>query len=317
SVTVALVCDGMGGMVDGGAAAALAASTFIADLANSSGNLDDRLLRAVLSANFGVNQRFRGRGGTTLTAIVFDQMLNGCAVHVGDSRLYRRTQDEFHLMTTDDTVQGVVRASSDEGNEDDLDNQLIQFVGIGPEIEPHIIPLFMGGSVSRPLGTAWVLTTDGAHGFGRQMLHGISKSASSVGDLVRKLMFVADAASVGDNASTVALFPQELSILPTFHNGTTVAVWTPTDALEMWIEDRNEIDNRSAMPSVASVTPVKPMKVRITSKAKTKPSNKKRNPESQRYDAGGDYQPVAQEEAEVPTQPQLNITFGNNPSRND
>lgn len=317
SVTVALVCDGMGGMVDGGAAAALAASTFVADLAMSSGNLDDRLIRAVCSANLGVNQRFKGRGGTTLTAIAFDQLLNGCAVHVGDSRLYRRTQDDLHLMTTDDTVQGVVRARSDQGNEDDLDNQLIQFVGIGPEIEPHLIPLSTGGRPSRPLGTAWVLTSDGAHGFGRQMLHGISKSASSVGDLVRKLMFVADAASVGDNASVVALFPQELAIPPTFHDGTTVAVWTPTDALEMWIEDRQEIDIRSSMPSVASVTPVKPTKARTTSKAKTKPSNKKRKPESLRRDAGGDYQPVAQDEAEVPAQPQLNITFGNDPPRND
>lgn len=317
SVTVALVCDGMGGMVDGGAAAALAASTFVADLATSSGRLDDRLIRAVLSANLAVNQRFRGRGGTTLTAIALDQMLNGYAAHVGDSRLYRRTQDDFQLMTTDDTVQGVVRARSEQGSEDDLDSQLIQFVGIGPEIEPHVMPISTGGRTSRPLGTAWVLTSDGAHGFGRQMLHGVSKSASSVGDLVRKLMFVADAASVSDNATVVALFPQELVSPPTFHDGTTLAVWTPTGALEMWIEDPHEVDIRSAVPSAASVTAVKPSKAGATTKAKAKPSNKKRKTEASRRDVGEDYPSVADEDTEGPAQPQLNITFGNDPPRND
>ena len=313
SLTVALVCDGMGGMVDGGAAAALAASTFVADLATSFGKLDDRLLRATLSANLVVNQRFRGRGGTTLTAVAFDPMLNGYAVHVGDSRLYRRTPEEFVLMTTDDTIQGVVRARSEQGNEDDLDSQLIQFVGIGPEIEPHIIPLATGGRASRPLGAAWVLTSDGAHGFGRQLLHGVSKSASSVGDIVRKLMFVADATSVSDNATVVALLPQELVVPPTFHDGTSLTVWTPTDALEMWIEDRQVAEIRS---SVASEAPQKPTKARTT-KAKPKTASKKRKTGTASRNGGQEYEPAPRDDTEGPAQPQLNITFGNNPPRDD
>jgi serine/threonine protein phosphatase PrpC len=241
NLTVAAVFDGMGGMADGAAAATLAAATFIADLVLSSGSLRNRLTKAVLQANKDVFQRFAARGGTTLTAIAFDQQRHGCVVHVGDSRLYRQTRERLTLVTTDDTVQGVVQAQSAfKGSEDVLDSQLIQFVGIGPDIEPHLTDVMDSPSA------VWLLTSDGAHGLGRQLLEGIATSSGSVGDLVRKLMLVADAASLDDNATVAALDLPRLERTPTFYDGTTLAIWTPSSHIEIWL---NPADLRSSPPS--------------------------------------------------------------------
>lgn len=311
SVTIAMVCDGMGGMVDGGQAAAVAASSFIADLAVSDGHLGDRLHQAVGAANVAVHELFHGRGGTTLTAVAFDQTGRGFAAHVGDSRLYRRTRDELTLVTRDDTIQGVVHAhSSAETDEDELDNQLIQFVGIGSEIEPHILPLDpprIGGAV------AWLVTSDGAHGLGRQMLTSVSRNATSVTDLMRKLMFVADAAGVKDNATAAILQPGELEPPPSYFGGTTLSIWTPTATLELWIQTQT----RAKFAVSAALDDEGPTQPPAPPSAKPKRTKKSRSGTSPKSKVVAGPQIIEGQEAEKPSGPQLNISFGDAPPKDD
>lgn len=310
-LTVAMVCDGMGGMVDGGRAAAVAASSFIADLAASDGNyLRDRLYQAVWAANAAVHELFHGKGGTTLTAVVFDDVGRGFAAHVGDSRLYRRTRNELTLVTRDDTIQGVVGArSTADRNEDELDNQLIQFVGIGPEIEPHILPLeaAVAGNSST---VAWLITSDGAHGLGKQMLTSVNRNATSVADLMRKLMFVADAAGVNDNATAAVIQPSELEISPAYFGGTTLAIWTPTATLELWVDAPPRL-KQGIGPPRHDDEPSRTLSVEPIAKPKRRSSNKKTKAGTNAKPAAMDDPQITDgEDADKRSGPQLNISFG-------
>jgi len=313
SITIGAVCDGMGGMLDGGAAAALAASSFITGLVSSNGHLEDRLYSAVLSANLAVYQRYHGRGGTTLTALALNEIQNGFVVHVGDTRLYQRTSKELTLLTVDDTLQGIIGEQSIRANEDNLDNQLVQFVGIGDELEPHVVPLQEGNRNVTP-DSAWLVTSDGAHGLGRQMLQAISANATSASDLIRKLMFVADAAGLHDNATAVGIFPNDLFKSQTFHDGITLSIWTPTTSLELWIDP----GAKPIPPSraIVSKAPPKQKARRTVAKTKVRATPKKRRSNLVRILTNQDQGKVPDDPGDN-RGPQLNITFGGSAEQNN
>ncbi|CAN7292157.1 PP2C family protein-serine/threonine phosphatase [Mesorhizobium sp. LjNodule214] len=128
---VGVVCDGMGGMAEGGVAATLATSEFLAGLVSNLDNLSPPVISvAVRNANDVVYRQLGGNGGTTLTALVALGTGHSWAVHVGDSRLYSIDDtDGLVLLTRDDTIEGVVKGS--QADEDSLDSRLLQFIGIG------------------------------------------------------------------------------------------------------------------------------------------------------------------------------------------
>lgn len=246
---IAVVCDGMGGMRDGGLAAATAISAFIANIASSGDTLDTRMLSAINSANAAVHDALKGAGGATLTAVAVPRMGNAWAVHAGDTRLYGyRTGGELDLITQDDTVQGIVQANALVKNEDDLDNRLLQFVGIGASFEPHIHRVAGGTDY------CWLITSDGAHSIGRKLLHNITLNARSAGDLVRKIVFVADAAAVGDNASVAAISPADFERSPPYSEGLSLTVWTATQDLELWITGSSGAVQEEQQPAMRQST---------------------------------------------------------------
>lgn len=225
---IAVVCDGMGGMAQGAEAAGCAASEFVAYFAAGHKKPLIQLLKdAVSRANQEVYQRFEGSGGTTLSAVVVMDTGEAAVGHVGDSRLYEGSPNQqLNLLTRDDTIGGQIRSSVDE---DLLDNRLLQFVGVGGQIEPHIFRVPIG------LGSTFLLTTDGAHSIGKKALEGISKNSSSTVELVRKIIFVAEAIGVEDNSSAVAISVSQISPLPNFSSGAELTIWSPSDKLEMWL----------------------------------------------------------------------------------
>jgi serine/threonine protein phosphatase PrpC len=232
SLLVAVVCDGMGGMAEGGAAAALATSVFLAHLGQAiNAPLQDRLAQAVESANLAVFNRWNGSGGTTLSSVVITPSGTVWAAHAGDSRIYRQAAEGLVLVTTDDTVQGVVHGHVGTEEEDRLDNRLLQFVGIGESLAPHIFDL---GNAAE---ARWLLTTDGAHGLGKRLLNDIAAGARSPVDLVRKLVFVADAAGVHDNATVVSLSKRDFQAPFVFGSGLTLTIWTAGGRLDLWVAD--------------------------------------------------------------------------------
>lgn len=290
SVLVGLVCDGMGGMAQGAEAAGCAASTFLSTVVAAQGSpLRQALHEAVSAANREVYRRFRGAGGTTLTAIALRSGGEAWVAHVGDSRLYEASKDKIpYLVTRDDTIGGQLK--SPDGNADDiLDNRLLQFVGIGASIEPHIFRV-PGGS-----GKTYLITTDGAHSIGKRSLEGILRHSSSVPELVRKVLFVAEAVGVEDNSSAVAIAVSEFEAVRYAGHGTEVTIWSPSEKLEMWLE---RIGLSAPKRPQAPPKQINPPKEKKPAKAKQK--------QSKPLDA---QPPKASGEAE---KPQLNIEFGSN-----
>ena len=226
----AIVCDGMGGLEKGGAAASQAIATFIAVVATSDYPLRVALFNAIDAANHAVYESLGGKGGTTLTAVVSDPHEAWCA-HVGDSRLYSSGPEGLDLLTQDDTIQGAIHAHEGLGNEDDLDNRLLQFVGVGESLSPQVF------RVPLKAGHVWVVTSDGAHGIGRKALESLLEGGRNAQDIVRRMVFVADAFNVKDNASIAAMIQSDSSDFEPPSNGTTLTVLSPARRLEIWLFD--------------------------------------------------------------------------------
>ncbi|HEY9301112.1 MAG TPA: protein phosphatase 2C domain-containing protein, partial [Phormidium sp.] len=186
SMAALVLCDGMGGMVDGGKCANLAISTFASSLVHTNASLlKEKLKIAVNDANRSVYENFRGRGGATLSALSFNTTDEWAAVNVGDSRIYCVSNNgTVTLLTIDDTLEKQL-ANLNLPSPPPEFRQLLQYVGMGKGIEPRIIDL---NSFS---GAKWFLiTSDGAHSISDEMLHtlvGYAKNPREVADRLTQL----------------------------------------------------------------------------------------------------------------------------------
>lgn len=73
STVIAILCDGMGGMTDGATCSSLAISTFLSGfIQNKYLPLKERVVISVIEANDTVFEKYKGSGGSTLSAIVID-----------------------------------------------------------------------------------------------------------------------------------------------------------------------------------------------------------------------------------------------------
>lgn len=275
SLRVGIVCDGMGGMESGDVAASLAISCFLGALAHERPTSLPALLKlAVDRANQVVFSRFNGRAGTTLSAVVVAQN-ESWVVHVGDSRIYKLASDgELALVTVDDTVQGAINAHQGDRNEDELDNRLLQFIGVGEALQPHLI------NVTGSNAYAWLATSDGAHGIGRRLLEDLVERPLIPIDLVRRFIFVADALNVRDNASVVVIGADPKSEPPAPSFGVDLSLWSASDHLNAWLAIDNDQERvgyaaakHAAVPQEAEVAPAKPRQKKRTRTKRTQKEN--------------------------------------------
>lgn len=239
-----ILCDGMGGMAKGGEAASLAIGSFIAVFGtlDPDSPLPDRLESACRFANMAVFNAFRGEAGTTLTAIAFG-ISTRWVVHVGDSRLYGLNEArQIDLLTQDDTVSGAVNAHLGQTDEDDMDNRLLQFVGIGGSLTPHLTDVSQDRSHN-----LWLLTSDGAHSVGRKVLNGVCEGSKGPLDLVRKLIFVSEAINTQDNATAICIRSGHVESNDEAHEGLTIQITAPDRNLDVWLP-QSVIQNRYTMP---------------------------------------------------------------------
>ena len=155
---VVAVADGIGGMRDGATCAAIAIGAYLAAIDRHaqlvSDSSDDWVRQAVVAANQAVFARFRGDGGSTLVALLVRPGRPTCWLSVGDSRVYRSTGKELAQVSVDDTIAGQLGKSPDAAFDQ---SRLLQFIGMGDDMEPHIAE-FDDEAVE-----AVVLTTDGVH----------------------------------------------------------------------------------------------------------------------------------------------------------
>jgi serine/threonine protein phosphatase PrpC len=220
----------MGGLERGGDAATLAASAFLAYLAESQiGSIRQRLLDAVLWANRSVFDSLRGRGGTTLTALIIGKSKLSWCAHVGDSRLYVRQNknEEFVQVSRDDTLGGVL--SDGRSSDDNPSNGLLQYVGMGEDLQPHVSELSANGD------STFVLTTDGVHGIQQSIVREVFRAAKTVEELTKRLLTVAEAIGTRDNASVVTMHPAEFVAERSFEIGRSLTIWTTSERLDIWL----------------------------------------------------------------------------------
>lgn len=162
----AVIADGMGGMQGGGWSSRHTVRVVVERCL--SGRLDtprDMLASALEAAQREVLEALRGRGGTTLTAAVWDRS-GGMLVHIGDTRAHLVEPGRpFRCLTSDHTEAGhadaVDRLSTVRPAEPyrptGPDNSLIDVIGVPDGIlaERHVL--------HTPRDGRFVLTTDGAH----------------------------------------------------------------------------------------------------------------------------------------------------------
>lgn len=234
AVQALVLCDGMGGMVDGATAAELALSSFVAAFsAKKSGKLVDQLCMAVQVANDDVYRRFGGRGGSTLSAVAASGSGELAGVNVGDSRIYGVWKDGgFQQYSKDDTLANLLPDDSAASLHGRM-GELLQFVGMGKGMVPHPIDL---SSALNPFKCIF-LTSDGAHGVDAKVFSGIVKNSANVVELAKRLTVLADWTGGKDNA-TVAIWDGTTDSL---QNG----VYEGHGSLEIWgVQGKYELTTR-------------------------------------------------------------------------
>ena len=170
--TLAIVCDGMGGLSKGELASKEVIRSycdwfdvaFAKGAMNDNFNMDQMLVdwRNIAIEN---NRRLSEYGnshdvmlGTTLSAILFLED-NFYIVHVGDSRIYQLHNQEVTQLTTDQTViaREIARGNltEEQAKRDARRNVLLQCVGASKYVEPELIQ----GKICP--GAVYLLCSDG------------------------------------------------------------------------------------------------------------------------------------------------------------
>ena len=223
---VAGVFDGMGGMRDGAQCAEIAASTFIARLFRAASSIPIAVAMgsALEAANQAVHSAYRGEGGAAGVAVALvNETLVG--INVGDCRAYLVDRDRGVVqLSFDDTLAAHVAALSNRTDIADTRTQLLQFVGIGRGIEPHV---FRTPIVPSTRGV--VLSSDGAHGRDEKAFAAAVTSATLVREIVDRVLSLAQTST--DNASVVAITAQ----VARRANPDLLELWGPEGKLEVLV----------------------------------------------------------------------------------
>jgi len=216
---VGVLCDGMGGMEDGANCASSAIASFISScIRNRQLQVKERLVQAVELANRDVYQEFRGKGGATLSAFILDSDENFEAINVGDSRIYISEKHEMRQVSVDDTIAGQLNQQEPSSQ---LSNKLLQFVGIGTDIEPHLLDIPSPNLIDK-----MIVTSDGVHYLNNSTLKSMLIQNVPPLELSKRFIHVAKWCGGHDN-STVITLSDISSILSSSENikTGTVQLW--------------------------------------------------------------------------------------------
>lgn len=214
---IVILCDGMGGMDAGSECASLAIASFLSSCVhNFDYPLQERILASVINANDVIFKKYNGNGGSTLSALVADGENGVLAVNVGDSRIYSMENGLLSQLTIDDTIAGQF-AFKDKNLY--RRNELLQYVGMGQEIEPHIISFSNEKLLSNIL-----LTSDGTHFLDEHTMASIIKHSTDRAIAARRLIELAKWCGGHDNASVIIATDILSSLTPTF-DPQVIEIW--------------------------------------------------------------------------------------------
>lgn len=260
----ACICDGMGGLKDGNAAASNAIAHFFASLiANRKHDPEGRLEIAVRDASAAVAQIVPG-GGSTLSAILFEEGVAFTA-NVGDSRIYAArnsdAQGGLDRLTVDDTM---AEAYGAEGR------GLLQFIGMKSGLLPHVAFV-----AKRDVQT--LLTTDGAHFVGDETISRIAANSPDASTLCDRVLDIARWFGSSDNATIIACNPAENFARGPKGNNPDISVWTAAGRLKIaWTPSaQHELATRLPVTSleVAAHGPQEPVPSRQPDPSSDRPTD--------------------------------------------
>ena len=237
------VSDGMGGMKDGAECATRTIASFFSALAKHRHRPEiERLRISTIEANESVYRFSNGAGGATLSALLITDKFGTFSVNVGDSRIYAETfaePKELHRITRDDSLAEAVGGHGRE---------LLQFIGMGPGIQPHTN--FVSDVYDR-----FLLTTDGIHFVENETLSSIFINATDINQAANRLSTLARWLGAHDNASgaVVSLQNARKSLSP--RNEHLVKVLDPFSELSISsvLNERNREQARA--PLIVTPTP--------------------------------------------------------------
>jgi PPM family protein phosphatase len=311
SIAALVLCDGMGGMVSGGDCANLAISTFAASLVRSNGvTLTEKLKVAVNSANQVVYENFQGRGGSTLSALVFSDVDEWIAVNVGDSRIYSVfNSGAVEQLTTDDTLEKQLEYLNLPSPPPEF-RQLLQYIGMGAGIEPRYIELKMSTDIK------WFLiTSDGAHGISESVFYSLVSNSQSPKEIVHRLTELSEWLGGKDN-STVSVLTYGSNLFERSKDSafSSLEIWSIPGKAEFFSIKpfRNDIPPNKALPLDESNTSEIEKKSNQTNVVQIKKKSKRKNSDNtQRSNlkASSGRIPKHEREQSGNSIPQLNIEF--------
>jgi serine/threonine protein phosphatase PrpC len=229
------LCDGMGGLADGGRCAETAISSFILRLTRDANRPILELLRlAAQAANADVYRQFKERGGTTLAAIAIFPG-SAAAVSVGDSRIYGISKREgLKQITIDDTIAGELNQlkgfTSHNSDWSSFAGQLAQFIGLGEEIKPRTYPI--------EATSAYLITSDGTHSINAATMNQIVITAGTPPKIVPRLLQVSRWSGGSDNATAVCISPTDTNFFfmrPSWGEGDWLEIWDSVGKAEFSI----------------------------------------------------------------------------------
>ena len=249
SFILVALSDGIGGMKNGAECAATALGAFFGAFSEEvqvEGEPTRWLSRATHKANLAVHAKFSGDGGATLVAVLISA---GGLVHwlsVGDSRVYHSLGTKLTQISVDDTIAGQLGKIIDHGLGQ---SNLLQFIGMGKQLEPHIAKLDTGmqGSV--------LLTSDGVHFLNPEWLGQIVGHSPDPGMCVRRLAELAKWCGGPDNASVAMIaLDAEINDPPNDHSNGGIEIWDSFGELQIIGWHVSPLPSATAM-TVGSVTP--------------------------------------------------------------
>lgn len=189
---VVALSDGMGGMKDGGQCAVRTISTFFSSLACYRDlSLIERLRNAAKEANSNVFSYSGGYGGATLSAVLISLDGSAITLNMGDSRIYAESGSSIKILerlTVDDSLEEMVGGHG---------RGLLQFVGMGGDIKPHV-------KYITPEFDKLLITSDGVHFISHDTLEAVFVNSSESAQIVSRLSALARWSGGPDNSSLAA-----------------------------------------------------------------------------------------------------------------
>ena len=249
-LALAVLADGMGGMREGSRVAEVAAGAAVAwcMFSSQSQAMDGLLSKALEYANGEVFKQFGGEGGA---AVVIAARRGGAwwIAHAGDARAYHLRENELEQLTVDDTVKGQL-GKLGYSHSKAPESGLLQFVGVGAELEPHVRTVPSGGR-------GIILTSDGIHSIPYYVFEWVVKHARQLQASTERLAQVSEWHGGHDNATAVAIgLSSGYSDPPASR---FVECWVPGEHLVLlqMVEEHPRVASTGSAPSETFRTPAR------------------------------------------------------------